>query len=410
MISQTPGIEDLREKLEKGLQKPKKFEKTLFVFLTNSISNHPVTRRVPIDEWGKFFREQARTPGANVILFDYNEWDCPQFNAFSQEEFTRLEGEVKKGISNALSIYGIPKSAIPDLTSKMEAFPNEVSHRVMIIVKHINYSSVESPILEAIRQLPNIQNQSDGWAVKAWDGIACRGVKQKISGVKNIISFAGMPGKITAMSIAPKGQVILYADNNGTMALLDFAASRHLYTYEGHKGSVNSLAISPDSSFALSGGEDKTVRTWLVETVFIAPVSTIKCSRILEGHTKPVTSVAISPDGLWGLSGSKDKTARLWSIKTGQCLRVFSGHTGGVNAVAFSTDENSIITGSDDCDIRVWDVGTGRCKCVIKGHRAGVTSLVTTKFSSKIQLNFRCGKRRNIRMELKLWRKIYSIA
>ena len=47
-----------------------------------------------------------------------------------------------------------------------------------------------------------------------------------------------------------------------------------------------------------------------------------------EGHTRDVNSVCLSADGRYALSGSEDKTLRLWEVESGKCLRTFEGHTG----------------------------------------------------------------------------------
>jgi WD40 repeat protein len=39
-----------------------------------------------------------------------------------------------------------------------------------------------------------------------------------------------------------------------------------------------------------------------------------KCLRTFEGHTGWVNSVSISPDGRWALSGSWDNTVQLWEL------------------------------------------------------------------------------------------------
>jgi hypothetical protein len=69
---------------------------------------------------------------------------------------------------------------------------------------------------------------------------------------------------------------------------------------------VESICLSADSRWALSGGSDKTLRLW--------EVATGRCLRTFEGHTFAVTSVCLSADGRWALSGSGDKTLRHWEL------------------------------------------------------------------------------------------------
>jgi WD40 repeat protein len=49
--------------------------------------------------------------------------------------------------------------------------------------------------------------------------------------------------------------------------------------------------------------------------------------RTLEGHTGSVQSVAFSPDGQTLASGSWDNTVRLWRVADGRLLRTLEGHT-----------------------------------------------------------------------------------
>jgi WD40 repeat protein len=58
---------------------------------------------------------------------------------------------------------------------------------------------------------------------------------------------------------------------------------------KGHSGWVQSVAVSPDSTWAVSGSADKTIKTWDLETG--------QCRATLEGHKDKVWSAAITPDG-----------------------------------------------------------------------------------------------------------------
>ena len=94
--------------------------------------------------------------------------------------------------------------------------------------------------------------------------------------------------------------------------------------------------------------KDNTLRLW--------EVSSGCCVRTFEGHTENVESVCLTPDGRWALSGSADKTLRLWEVSTGRCVRTFEGHAGCVWSVCLSTDGRCAVSGSGDKTLRLWEL------------------------------------------------------
>jgi len=81
-----------------------------------------------------------------------------------------------------------------------------------------------------------------------------------------------------------------------------------------------------------------------------------KAIKTFRGHTSDVNSVAISPNGKYIVSGSYDDTIKLWDINTGELIRSFKGHKGDVNSVAISPNGKYIISGSSDKTIKLWGV------------------------------------------------------
>jgi len=87
--------------------------------------------------------------------------------------------------------------------------------------------------------------------------------------------------------------------------------------------------------------------------------------RGLKGHKWWINSVAVSPDGSWAVSCSDDKTVKIWDMKTGECRATLEGHTDRVLSVTITPDGNRILSGSLDNSVRVWDAGSGREPLVI---------------------------------------------
>ncbi|KAF7970202.1 hypothetical protein HWV62_24790 [Athelia sp. TMB] len=152
-----------------------------------------------------------------------------------------------------------------------------------------------------------------------------------------------------------------------------------LQVLQGHKGSVLSVAFSPDGSKIVSGSDDKTVRVWDVVTGQLAIPP-------LQGHQGYVWSVAFSPDGSRIVSGSDDQTVRVWDAVTGQlAIPPLRGHQGSVLSVAFSPDGSKIVSGSSDRTVRVWDAVTGQLVFPpLQGHQAYVWSVAFSPDGSKI--------------------------
>jgi len=180
-------------------------------------------------------------------------------------------------------------------------------------------------------------------------------------------TFEGPDDQVNSVAISPDGRWVLSGSEDHTIRLWDLSSGQCLRNLDRHSGSVASVAISPDGRWGLSGSWDNTLRLW--------DLSSGQCLRTFQGHTDRVHSVAISPDGRWGLSGSSDGTLRLWELLTGQCLRTFQGPGGQVFSVAISPDGRWGLSGSRDGTLRLWELLTGQCLRTFQGHAESVFSV-----------------------------------
>lgn len=145
----------------------------------------------------------------------------------------------------------------------------------------------------------------------------------------------------------------------------DVETGECVHVLPGHTSTIRCLKVLDGRPVAVSGARDSTLRVWDIEKGVAL--------HNLEGHQGSVRAVETA--GHYCASGSYDCTARIWNLETGECLQVLRGHYSQVYDIAF--DGERVVTGSLDNTVRVWAAGTGQCMALLQGH----TSLV-----SRVQL------------------------
>ena len=68
-------------------------------------------------------------------------------------------------------------------------------------------------------------------------------------------------------------------------------------------------------------------------------------------------SVAWNAPGTRIVSGGRDRNLRIWDVETGSSLLTLRGHTSHVNSVAWSPSGTRIVSGSMDMTVRIWETG-----------------------------------------------------
>ena len=175
----------------------------------------------------------------------------------------------------------------------------------------------------------------------------------------------GYTSSVESVEISPDGKYIV-SGSLWTIKIWDLKSGECLNTLEGNTSSV--IAISPDGKYIVFG-------SFLDDTIKIWDLKSGECLNTLEGNTPFAKSVAISPDGKYIVFGSLWDDIKIWDLKSGECLNTLEGHTSSVESVEISPDGKYIVSGSNDSTIKIWDLKSGECLNTLEGHTDLINSV-----------------------------------
>lgn len=192
--------------------------------------------------------------------------------------------------------------------------------------------------------------------------------------------FYGHEQSVNSVAISPDGRYALSGSDDSTVFLWDIASGGVIQRMDGHDGPVREVIFSPDgaAAFSISGRSD--VPNVAENRIVQWDLTTGQPLKSWISDEREVHSVAVSPDGsLLAVGGIN--SLRLWDITTGevvQRLRVSAGEAGPstINSMVFSPDGSTLLLGSSNTLVELWDVQTGELRRRFSGHTDAVRGVV----------------------------------
>lgn len=207
---------------------------------------------------------------------------------------------------------------------------------------------------------------------------------------QEIRRFEGHSGAVRTVAFSPDGLTALSGGVSGEelrvpgeLILWDVETGREIRRFEGYTEVVMDAAFAPDGKTVIaSSGEvdylDDASEGVQMFSLFVWDIETGEVVHSIEGLSRYIPAVAVSPDSSTALTASADHNVYLWDLKTGEQAATLEGHSVLVKAVAFSPDGRRAISGAGDGELILWDMERRKPLTHFKIHDAEVNDLAFT--------------------------------
>ncbi|RDX90712.1 WD40 repeat-containing protein HOS15, partial [Mucuna pruriens] len=164
----------------------------------------------------------------------------------------------------------------------------------------------------------------------------------KIGETRPIKTFAGHQGEVNCVKWDPTGSLLASCSDDITAKIWSMKHDNYLHDLREHSKEIYTIRWSPTGPgtnnpnqklVLASASFDSTVKLWDVELG--------KLIYSLDGHKHPVYSVAFSPNGEYLVSGSLDRSMHIWSLKEGKIVKTYTGN-GGIFEVCWNKEGDKI--------------------------------------------------------------------
>ncbi|QIZ71162.1 serine/threonine-protein kinase [Oxynema aestuarii] len=239
------------------------------------------------------------------------------------------------------------------------------------------YPSANDVLQDLDRALPNPDRRSS--PVPFWEQpakppparvsapVASPGVVPSLPPWDCIATLTHHGGAVRAIAVTPDGSTGISGGDDRAIVIWNMDSGEIRHRLSGHSSAILTLAIAKNSKIFASGSADKTIKVWQTETGFLL--------RTLTGHSAPVSAIAIAPDGQTLVSGSLDRTIKLWDLRSGRLKRTFPQRSSGVVSLSLGRSGKLLISGNEDGAIDIWQVHNGYLKKTLAGHADAVSAI-----------------------------------
>jgi WD40 repeat protein len=158
---------------------------------------------------------------------------------------------------------------------------------------------------------------------------------------------------IQDVAISNNATGVLVARANGTVMFFEPTTERRLEFLAHGDNKVNSIDLSANGKYALTGGNDYFAYLWSTETGQVIHVFQ---------HPNRVTKVKLDQQARYAFTADGQNDAQIWDVQSGQAVSQLQFIERQIifTSAEFSNDGKYLLTGSPAKRLMMWDVESGK--------------------------------------------------
>jgi eukaryotic-like serine/threonine-protein kinase len=163
-----------------------------------------------------------------------------------------------------------------------------------------------------------------------------------------IRAYAGHPSRVPCFAVSRDERTLVAACYRGVCRVWSMAEGTFFDLQHETTGAVRTVAFLPDGRHVITGGADRLLRVWDLQTRGVV--------RTLAGHKQEIFASALDPAGRRLASGDRAGLVQVWDVETGEALLSLDGHRSDVLSLEFDRTGNELVSASSDGTVRFWNL------------------------------------------------------
>ena len=192
------------------------------------------------------------------------------------------------------------------------------------------------------------------WCSKVFEGHVTR------------VESSALPYRVESLALTYDDKYIVSGSADQTLRVWDITTGKCLSKFNNDH-QVNHLAISPNNMFIAIPGRVKMNLLALVAYTYSLKLIDRKTSQVLKEfgnivnkHTAHISAITFTPDNRYLISGSWDSTIRIWDIDSTNCVKALECSS-GIDSLTIDRKGLKLLSGHQDGTVMLWDLATSNC-------------------------------------------------